>query len=208
MRLIFLGAPGAGKGTQAARISAALAIPAISTGDIIREAIRTGSPLGLEMKGYTDQGKLVPDELVVSLLTQRLQKADCENGFILDGFPRTIQQAEFLDRSDCKIDRVVNIEVADDRIVKRMGGRRFCPQCQKTYHVVYSKPAEDGICDTCKVPLSIREDDKPETVLNRLEVYHRQTEPLIRYYQDKLFTVDGTLTPEEITERILEDLNA
>ncbi len=208
MKLIFLGAPGAGKGTQAARISAALAIPAISTGDIIREAIRTGSPLGLEMKSYTDQGKLVPDELVVSLLTQRLNKADCENGFILDGFPRTIQQAEFLDRSDCKIDRVVNIEVADDRIVKRMGGRRFCPQCQKTYHVVYSKPAEDGICDTCKVPLSIREDDKPETVLNRLEVYHRQTEPLIRYYQDKLFTVDGTLTPEEITERILEDLNA
>lgn len=206
MKLIFLGAPGAGKGTQAARISAALAIPAISTGDIIREAIRTGSPLGLELKSYTDQGKLVPDQLVVDLLQERLTKDDCKNGFILDGFPRTIQQAEFLDKTDCNIDRVVNIEVGDESIVRRMGGRRFCPKCQKTYHVVYSKPAEDGICDTCKVPLSIREDDKPETVLNRLKVYHAQTEPLKEYYRSKLFSVDGTETPDEITKRILEDL--
>ncbi len=206
MKLIFLGAPGAGKGTQAARISAALAIPAISTGDIIREAIRTGSPLGLELKSYTDQGKLVPDQLVVDLLQERLNQDDCKNGFILDGFPRTIQQAEFLDKTDCNIDRVVNIEVGDESIVRRMSGRRFCPKCQKTYHIVYSKPVEDGICDTCKVSLSIREDDKPETVLNRLKVYHAQTEPLKEYYQSKLFSVDGTETPDEITKRILEDL--
>ena len=206
MKLIFLGAPGAGKGTQAARISAALAIPAISTGDIIREAIRSGSDLGQELKSYIDQGMLVPDQLVVNLLTARLEKDDCKEGFILDGFPRTIQQAEFLDASDCKIDRVIDIEVSDESIVRRMGGRRFCPECQKTYHVVYSKPAVDGTCDTCKVPLSIRDDDKPETVLNRLKVYHEQTEPLKEYYQSKLFIVDGTETPEEITRRILEDL--
>ena len=206
MKLIFLGAPGAGKGTQAARISAALANPAISTGDIIREAIRSGSDLGLELKSYIDQGMLVPDQLVVNLLTARLEKDDCKEGFILDGFPRTIQQAEFLDASDCKIDRVIDIEVSDESIVRRMGGRRFCPECQKTYHVVYSKPAVDGMCDTCKVPLSIRDDDKPETVLNRLKVYHEQTEPLKEYYQSKLFIVDGTETPEEITRRILEDL--
>jgi len=208
MKLIFLGAPGAGKGTQAARISAALAIPAISTGDIIREAIKSGSPLGMEFKSYTDQGKLVPDQLVVALLQDRLAKPDCEKGFILDGFPRTIEQAKFLDSTDLVIDRVIDIEVSDEDIVRRMGGRRFCPQCQKTYHILYSKPREEGICDTCKVSLSIRQDDKPETVLNRLSVYHEQTEPLIRYYKDKLLTVDGTLTPDQITQKILEDLRA
>jgi len=208
MKLIFLGAPGAGKGTQAARISAALGIPAISTGDIIREAIKSGSPLGMEFKSYTDQGKLVPDQLVVALLQDRLAKPDCEKGFILDGFPRTIEQAKFLDSTDLVIDRVIDIEVSDEDIVRRMGGRRFCPQCQKTYHILYSKPREEGICDTCKVSLSIRQDDKPETVLNRLSVYHEQTEPLIRYYKDKLLTVDGTLTPDQITQKILEDLRA
>ena len=208
MKLIFLGAPGAGKGTQAARISAALAIPAISTGDIIRSAIKTGSKLGLEFKSYTDQGKLVPDELVCALVKERLCQPDCENGFILDGFPRTINQAKFLDENQIEIDRVVDIEVSDDTIVRRMGGRRFCPKCQKTYHVLYSKPAEEGICDTCKVELSIREDDKPETVLERLAVYHNQTEPLIAYYQEKIAEVDGTRSPEEITDLILKALRA
>lgn len=208
MKLIFLGAPGAGKGTQAARISAALAVPAISTGDIIRSAIKQGTPLGLEFKRYTDEGQLVPDDLVNALVRERLAKPDCEKGFILDGFPRTIEQAKFLDENGIEIDRVVDIEVSDDSIVRRMGGRRFCPRCQKTYHVLYTKPAEEGKCDLCKVSLSIREDDKPETVLRRLEVYHKQTEPLIAYYEKKLVTVDGTHTPEEIETEILAALKA
>lgn len=206
MKLIFLGAPGAGKGTQAAQISAALAVPAISTGDIIREAIKTGSELGLEFKRYTDAGQLVPDQLVVALLQDRLAKPDCEKGFILDGFPRTIEQAKFLDTTDLVIDRVINIAVPDENIVRRMGGRRFCAKCQKTYHVQYNKPRVEGVCDTCNVPLSIREDDKPETVLHRLAVYHEQTEPLVEYYRDKIVDVDGTKTPEEITGEILEVL--
>ena len=206
MKLIFLGAPGAGKGTQAARISAAMAIPAISTGDIIREAIKSGSALGLEFKQYTDQGKLVPDELVVRLLEDRLAKPDCEHGFILDGFPRTIEQAKFLDASTFVIDRVVNIEVDDESIVRRMAGRRFCPQCHATFHVVYSKPAEEGICDHCKSELTIRDDDKHETVLQRLNVYHEQTEPLVQYYANKMLTVDGTQDAELITKQILEGL--
>ena len=206
MKLIFLGAPGAGKGTQAAQISAALAVPAISTGDIIRTAIKEGAPLGLKFKSYIDKGLLVPDDLVCAMVKERLAKPDCVNGFILDGFPRTIEQAKFLDESGIGIDRVVDIEVSDDDIVRRMGGRRFCPKCQRTYHVLYNKPAEDGICDECKVDLCIRDDDKPETVLRRLEVYHEQTEPLIAYYEKKLCEVDGTKTPEEITKLILEGL--
>ena len=208
MKLIFLGAPGAGKGTQAARISAALAIPAISTGDIIRSAIKEGTPLGLEFKRYTDSGSLVPDDLVCALVKERLLKPDCEKGFILDGFPRTLEQAKFLDENQIVIDGVLEIQVSDEDIVERMGGRRFCPQCQKTYHVIYSKPAEEGVCDTCKVALSIREDDKPETVLHRLSVYHKQTEPLISYYEAKLRSVDGTKSPEEITKEILKVLGA
>ena len=204
MKFIFLGAPGAGKGTQAARISAAMAIPAISTGDIIREAIKSGSELGMEFKRYTDNGCLVPDTLVCALVKERLAKSDCENGFILDGFPRTIEQAKFLDENGIVIDRVIDIEVTDDVIVRRMSGRRFCPQCQKTYHVVYSKPLKEGICDTCGIALSIREDDKPETVLHRLSVYHEQTEPLIAYYKDKLLGVDGTKSPQEIEGEILK----
>lgn len=206
MKLIFLGAPGAGKGTQAAQISAALAVPAISTGDIIRTAIKEGAPLGLKFKSYIDKGLLVPDDLVCAMVKERLAKPDCVNGFILDGFPRTIEQAKFLDESGIGIDRVVDIEVSDDDIVRRMGGRRFCPKCQRTYHVLYNKPAEDGICDDCKQELCIRDDDKPETVLRRLEVYHEQTEPLIAYYEKKLCIVDGTKTPEEITKLILEGL--
>ncbi len=207
MNLIFLGAPGAGKGTQAARVSAALAVPAISTGDIIRSAIKAGTPLGLEFKSYTDKGCLVPDDLVCALVKERLSQPDCKDGFILDGFPRTIKQAQFLSESGIGIDRVVDICVSDDTIVSRMGGRRFCPKCQKTYHVLYSKPETEGICDTCKVELVIRDDDKPETVINRLSVYHKETEPLIQYYEDKLLSVDGTQTPEEITEKILAALS-
>ena len=206
MKLIFLGAPGAGKGTQAARIIAALAVPAISTGDIIRTAIKEGAPLGLQFKSYIDKGALVPDDLVCAIVKERLAQPDCENGFILDGFPRTIEQAKFLDESGIGIDRVVDIEVSDDSIVRRMGGRRFCPKCQRTYHVLYNKPAEEGVCDDCKVALCIRDDDKPETVLNRLEVYHSQTEPLIAYYEKKLCEVDGTKSPDEITELILKKL--
>lgn len=206
MKLIVLGAPGAGKGTQAARISAALAIPAISTGDIIREAIREETELGLQFEEYIAQGVLVPDGLVLALLQDRLEKPDCRNGFILDGFPRTIKQAEFLDRSGHKIDRVINVVVGDDTIVKRMGGRRFCPSCGTTYHTVYSKPKTDGVCDKCKNALSIRDDDKPETVLNRLKVYHKQTEPLVEYYSDKILSVDGTLDVELIASQILTGL--
>lgn len=206
MRLIFLGAPGAGKGTQAARISAALAIPAISTGDIIREAIRSGSALGLEFKRYTDEGALVPDELVLNLVKERLGQPDCAKGFVLDGFPRTIYQAKFLNETEFAPDLVINIQVNDASIVERMGGRRFCPECQKTYHTVYTKPKKEGYCDTCQVPLSIREDDKPETVLHRLSVYHGQTEPLIEFYKEKLVCVDGTKSPEEISKEILKIL--
>ncbi len=208
MKLIFLGAPGAGKGTQAARISVALAIPAISTGDIIRSAINKGTPLGLEFKRYTDQGCLVPDDLVNALVKDRLEEPDCKDGFILDGFPRTTMQAKFLDESGIVIDAVVDIEVSDDTIVRRMGGRRFCPKCQKTYHVLYTKPAVEGRCDICGEELSIREDDKPETVLHRLSVYHQQTEPLIDFYKEKIVTVDGTHTPEEIEREILAALKA
>lgn len=204
MKLIFLGAPGAGKGTQAARISAALGIPAISTGDIIRSAIKNETPLGLEFKRYTEKGGLVPDDLVNSLVKERLEKPDCKDGFILDGYPRTIEQAKFLDESGVAISAVVDIEVSDDVIVRRMGGRRFCPVCQKTYHVIYTPPAVEGRCDTCDVELSIRQDDKPETVLHRLSVYHEQTEPLIQYYNGKIVTVDGTKNPDEIAKEILE----
>ena len=207
MKLIFLGAPGAGKGTQAARVSAALAIPAISTGDIIREAIKSDSPLGREFKSYTEKGKLVPDALVVELVKNRLAQADCKNGFILDGFPRTIEQAKFLDDTDIVIDTVIDIFVPDEHIVRRMNGRRFCSKCQKTYHTQYNKPLVEGVCDTCQIPLSIRDDDKPETVLQRLEVYHFQTEPLETYYKDKTVKVDGTKNPEEITREILEVLS-
>lgn len=206
MKIIFLGAPGAGKGTQAARISAALGIPAVSTGEIIRAAVRSGSPLGMKFKSYTDQGKLVPDELVVALLEERLAKEDCRQGFILDGFPRNIEQAKYLDSANIVIDKVVDIDVPDESIVRRMGGRRFCPQCQSTYHTVYQKPQKDGICDRCGTELILRDDDKPETVLNRLQVYHSQTEPLIAYYAEKLITVDGTASPEEISQKLIEAL--
>lgn len=208
MKLIFLGAPGAGKGTLAARISAALAIPAISTGDIIREAIKSGSELGLEFKRYTDQGMLVPDQLVVALLEERLAQPDCAEGFILDGFPRTIEQAEYLDRSSFGIDRVINIEVDDELVIARLSGRRFCPNCKAIYHIVNTKPQVEGVCDHCKTALAIRADDNIDTIKHRLEVYHAQSEPLVRYYKDKLLPVDGTRELEEKVQQILDGLQA
>lgn len=185
MRVIFLGAPGAGKGTQAEKASEAFSIPAISTGNIIREAIAEGSEMGLAAKAYTEKGELVPDEVVIGIIKERLAKPDCKEGFILDGFPRTVPQAEALDRMGVEIDRVVNIEVSDDDIVKRMSGRRVCPACGVSYHIEY-KPSGDGIhCDACGAELIIRKDDAPEVVLSRLEVYHEKTEPLKSYYESK-----------------------
>lgn len=198
MKIIMLGAPGAGKGTQAKKIAAKYDIPHISTGDIFRANIKEGTELGKKAKTYMDQGLLVPDELVVDLVVDRLQQDDCKKGYVLDGFPRTIPQAESLtaaleQRSE-KIDYAVNVDVPDENIVTRMSGRRACLACGATYHIVYSAPKTEGVCDTCGEKLVIREDDKPETVQKRLTVYHDQTQPLIDYYQNAgiLVTVDGT----------------
>lgn len=208
MKIIFLGAPGAGKGTQAERVSAALEIPAISTGNIIREAIATGTEMGVEAKKYTSTGALVPDEIVIGIIKERLAKDDCKNGFILDGFPRTVPQAEALDRMGVAIDRVVSIEVEDERITKRMSGRRSCPACGATYHVDY-KPSKNGTnCDVCGAELVIRADDKPEVVLSRLATYHEQTEPLKDFYEAKgvLKTVIGQEEVADTTALTFEAL--
>ena len=183
MNIIFLGAPGAGKGTQAEIVSKRLSIPTISTGAIIREALKAGTEMGLAAKKYTDAGALVPDEVVIGIIKERLAKADCANGFILDGFPRTVPQAEALDKMGVKIDAVLSLEVADEAIVERMSGRRVCDKCGASYHTKYL-PAKDGVhCDKCGEALSIRRDDAPEVVLSRLEVYHSTTEPLKDYYE-------------------------
>ena len=193
MKLRILGAPGAGKGTQAENISKKYNIPSISTGDMIRAAIKSGSELGLEVKSYTDAGKLVPDATVIAIIKERLAQDDCKNGFILDGFPRTIPQAEALDELGVEIDFALSIEVEDDRIVQRMSGRRACPSCGMTYHVEYKPSKDNKTCDGCGTELTIRNDDKPETVLERLKIYHDQTEPLKKYYgdRDKLIIVEG-----------------
>ena len=193
MKLILLGAPGAGKGTQAEFISEKLSIPTISTGNIIREAMREGTEMGTLAKSFVDKGNLVPDEVVIGIIKERLSQDDCANGFILDGFPRTIPQAEALDNMGITIDKVLSIEVADRDIVRRMSGRRVCPTCGASYHIEYKKPAKEGICNLCGAQLIIRNDDKPETVLERLKIYHDQTEPLKDYYkkQDKLLVVQG-----------------
>ena len=198
MIIIMLGAPGAGKGTQAEKIAEKYQIPHISTGDIFRANIKNGTELGKKAKTYMDQGLLVPDELVVDLVVDRVQQDDCKKGYILDGFPRTIPQAEALDAALSangeKIDYAVNVEVADENIINRMAGRRACLNCGATYHVVTIPPKEEGICDKCGSELVLREDDKPETVKKRLDVYHDQTQPLIEYYTEKkiLVEVDGT----------------
>lgn len=207
MKIIFLGAPGAGKGTQAEIVAEKLAIPTISTGNIIREALRTGTPMGLKAKSFIEAGQLVPDEVVIGIIRDRLSEDDCANGFILDGFPRTIPQAEALDEMGIAIDKVIDIEVADERIVARMSGRRVCPKCGATYHIDYKKPAVDGVCNNCSEALIIRKDDEPETVLERLKIYHAETEPLKDYYAKKgiLFIVEGQ---EEVADTTALTLKA
>ena len=208
MKLILLGAPGAGKGTQAEVISKKYNIPTISTGNIIRAALKNGTEMGLKAKSYIDAGNLVPDEVVIGIIKERLSESDCQNGYILDGFPRTIPQAEALDELGFDIDAALSIEVADEEIVKRMSGRRVCEKCGASYHTEYKKPAKDGICNFCDGKLVIRKDDEPETVKNRLNVYHEQTEPLKDYYAKcgKLRSVEGTAPIKEITASILKVL--
>ncbi len=183
MNLILLGAPGAGKGTQAEVICNHLSIPAISTGNIIREALSKGTEMGLKAKSFIDAGQLVPDDVVIGIIKERLAKDDCKNGFILDGFPRTIPQAEALDNMGIVIDKVIDIEVPDEIIVTRMSGRRVCSKCGASFHLEHRKPAKEGICDVCGGELIQRKDDHPDTVLDRLKVYHEQTEPLKGYYE-------------------------
>lgn len=198
MKIVMLGAPGAGKGTQADMITKKYGIPHISTGDIFRTNIKNGTELGKKAKGYMDAGKLVPDSLVVDLVIDRIHQEDCSRGYVLDGFPRTIPQAEALDKALAadhdKLDVAIDVEVPDEDIVKRMSGRRACLKCGATYHIVYNAPKTEGKCDNCGSDLVQREDDKPETVLNRLSVYHKETQPLIDYYnkENLLKTVDGT----------------
>ena len=199
MKLILLGAPGAGKGTQAEVICKALNIPAISTGNIIREALRLGTEMGLKAKSFMDAGQLVPDDVVIGIIKERLAKDDCANGFILDGFPRTIPQAEALDAMGIIIDKVIDIEVPDEKIAARMSGRRVCKDCGASYHLEYKSPESEGVCDACSGELVQRKDDAPETVLDRLAVYHEQTEPLKEFYSKKgiLRIVEGQ---EEIAD--------
>ena len=193
MNKIFFGAPGAGKGTQAEIVSKKLDIPTISTGNIIREAIKNGTEMGLSAKSYIDAGKLVPDEVVIGIIKDRLDKDDCKNGFILDGFPRTIPQAKALDEMGVKIDVVLNIEVSDEDIVNRMSGRRTCPKCGSTYHIEFNPTKTEGVCDNCGAELTVRKDDHPDVVKSRLDVYHSETEPLKAFYEEKgiLRTVVG-----------------
>jgi adenylate kinase len=209
MKIIMLGAPGAGKGTQAKKIAAKYGIPHISTGDIFRANIKNGTELGKKAKTYMDQGALVPDELTCDLVVDRIQQADCKNGYVLDGFPRTIPQAECLtealEKLGEKMDYAVNVDVPDENIVNRMGGRRACVGCGATYHVVFNAPKAEGICDACGEKLILRDDDKPETVQKRLNVYHDQTQPLIDYYEKAgiLKNVDGTVDMEDVFKAIV-----
>lgn len=208
MRLILLGAPGAGKGTQAELICEKLSIPTISTGNIIREAMKNATEMGLKAKSFVDAGNLVPDEVVIGIIKERLSKDDCKNGFILDGFPRTIPQAEALDNMGISIDKVLSIEVTDENIIRRMSGRRVCPDCGASYHIEYKKPVKEGICNQCNASLIIRKDDKPETVIDRLKVYHDQTEPLKDFYakKGKLLIVEGQEELADTTKLTFEAL--
>ncbi len=214
MKIIMLGAPGAGKGTQAQMIADKYNIPHISTGDIFRANIKNGTELGKKAKEYMDKGQLVPDELTVQLLLDRVANEDCKNGYVLDGFPRTIPQADVLDseltKLGDKVDFAINVDVPDENIVRRMSGRRACLKCGATYHIEHIPPKTEGICDKCGSELVQREDDKPETVQNRLSVYHEQTQPLIDYYDKKniLKTVDGTKDMQEVFNNIVGILNA
>jgi len=193
MKLILLGPPGAGKGTQAEILARELSIPTISTGNILRAAVKNGTPIGLQAKSYMDAGKLVPDEIIIGIIEERLHEPDCEGGYILDGVPRTIAQAEALERHGIEFDHVVSLEVSDEAIVKRMDGRRVCTHCSAPYHVESKPPKVPGVCDACGGELIERDDDKPETVRHRLEVYHAETEPLKHFYEcrGKLRSVPG-----------------
>ncbi len=214
MKIIMLGAPGAGKGTQAKQIAGKYGIPHISTGDIFRANIKEGTELGKKAKEYMDQGLLVPDELTCDLVVDRINQEDCKNGFVLDGFPRTIPQAEALDAALTKLgqkmDYAIDVDVPDENIVNRMGGRRACINCGATYHIVSIPPKKEGVCDTCGNELVLRDDDKPETVQKRLDVYHEQTQPLIDYYtkQGILKSVDGTQPMEDVFAAIVKILGA
>ncbi len=214
MKIIMLGAPGAGKGTQAKQIADKYGIPHISTGDIFRANLKAGTELGKKAKEYMDKGLLVPDDLTCDLVMDRIAQDDCKNGFVLDGFPRTIPQAEALDAALGKIhekmDYAIDVDVPDENIVSRMAGRRACPNCGATYHIVSVPTKVEGICDRCGSQVVLRDDDKPETVKKRLDVYHTQTQPLIEYYQKQgiLKSVDGTRPMEEVFGSIVEILGA
>ena len=208
MRLILLGAPGAGKGTQAEILSKILNIPTISTGNILRAAMKNGTPVGVKAKEYVEAGKLVPDDVIIGIIQERLAEEDCKNGYILDGVPRTIPQAEAMESMGIAIDKALSIEVEDDVIVERMSGRRTCKNCSATFHVVNNPPKVDGVCDFCGGELGIRKDDAPETVKARLATYHRDTEPLKAFYAErgKLVTVDNQPGIGETTEAIRKAL--
>lgn len=212
MKIVMLGAPGAGKGTQAKMIADKYGVPHVSTGDIFRANIKEGTDLGKEAKSYMDKGLLVPDELTVKILLDRVSKEDCANGYVLDGFPRTIPQAEVLDEAlsklGDKIDYAINVDVPDENIITRMSGRRACLKCGATYHIEHIPPKKEGICDRCGSELILRDDDKPETVKNRLDVYHKQTQPLIDFYQNKnvLKSVDGTQDMKDVFASIVNIL--
>jgi adenylate kinase len=202
----MLGAPGAGKGTHAADLSEHFGIPTISTGNMIREALKNSTEMGLKAKSYMDEGKLVPDEVVIGIVRERLSEDDCKKGFILDGFPRTIPQAEALDNMGVNVEYAINIDVSDERIIKRMSGRRVCEGCGRPYHIVNQKPMVEGVCDDCNGTLVQRKDDHPDTVLARLNIYHNETEPLVDYYrqQGKLVDIEGLDDVDLTTSNILK----
>ena len=214
MKIIMLGAPGAGKGTQAKKISAKYGVPHISTGDIFRANIKGQTELGMKAKVFMDQGQLVPDEITIGMLLDRIQEEDCKKGYVLDGFPRTIPQAESLTKALADmgdhIDYAINVEVPDENIISRMSGRRACLKCGQTYHIVYNPPKKENVCDVCGEALVLRDDDKPETVKKRLDVYHDQTQPLIDYYKAAgvLAEVDGTKDLEAVFQDIVKILGA
>ena len=208
MKLIMLGAPGAGKGTQAEILSKKLGIPTISTGNILRAAVKAGTPIGLKAKSFMDAGALVPDDVIIGIIAEALRGPECEKGYILDGVPRTIPQAEAMEQQGVEIDCALDIEVDDDTIIERMSGRRTCEGCGASFHVVNNPPKQEGVCDVCSQPLTVRKDDAPETVRARLETYHAQTEPLIAFYKErgKLKTVENQPTIEATTAEIYKTL--
>lgn len=208
MKLILLGPPGAGKGTQAEILSKKFAIPTISTGNILREAVKNATPVGLQAKSYMDAGKLVPDEVIIGIVAERLGRDDCKNGYILDGVPRTIPQAEAMEKAGITFDHVISLEISDDDIVKRMAGRRVCTKCSTPFHVTGNPPKKEGVCDVCGAPLELRADDKPDVVKARLEVYHKETAPLLGFYKQRglLRSISNQTTPFATTASILEVL--